>query len=91
MELSGHFPGLQCVVIETKGKPIILTSDLVYSYNNLEMNHPIGLFQANLVDVVKGVERMRALNGIMVPSHDEKVLERFKPVDPEKTIVQLYP
>jgi glyoxylase-like metal-dependent hydrolase (beta-lactamase superfamily II) len=89
IEIGGHHQGLQSIVIETKDKPIILTSDSVYSYANLEKDHPIGLLQGDLVDVVKGVERMRALNGVLVPSHDPKVLERFKPVD--KNIVQLYP
>ena len=87
--INGHHQGLQSIVIETKDKPIILTGDTVYSYANLEKDHPIGLLQGDLVDVVKGVERMRALNGVLVPAHDEKVLERFKPVD--KNIVQLYP
>jgi glyoxylase-like metal-dependent hydrolase (beta-lactamase superfamily II) len=89
IEIGGHFAGLQAVVIETKDKPIILTSDSVYFYSNLEKDHPIGIYRGDLVDELKGVERLRALNGILVPSHENLVLQRFKPV--ADRIVQLYP
>jgi glyoxylase-like metal-dependent hydrolase (beta-lactamase superfamily II) len=89
LKLDGHHVGLQSTVIATEGKPIVLMSDNVYFYENLEKDHPIGTFTGSLADIVKGVETLRRINGVLVPSHDPKVMDRFKPVD--KAIVQIYP
>jgi glyoxylase-like metal-dependent hydrolase (beta-lactamase superfamily II) len=89
VQVDGHFPGLQLVVVETKGKPIILANDSMHFYANLEKDHPMGLYFGNLRDIVKAYDTIRALNGIPIPGHDPKVLEQFKKIDAE--IVQIYP
>jgi glyoxylase-like metal-dependent hydrolase (beta-lactamase superfamily II) len=89
IQVDGHFPGLQLVVVETKGKPIIMANDSMHFYANLEKDHPMGLYFGNLRDIVKAFETIRALNGIPIPGHDPKVLEQFKKIDAE--VVQIYP
>lgn len=89
VKVDGHFPGLQLVVVGTRGKPIILANDSMHFYANLEKDHPMGLYFGNLRDIVKAFETIRALNGIPIPGHDPKVLEQFKKIDAE--VVQIYP
>jgi glyoxylase-like metal-dependent hydrolase (beta-lactamase superfamily II) len=89
IKIGGHTPGLQIVVIETKGKPIVLGSDAINLYAILEKDHPNGMVTGDLRDVVKGFETVRRLNGIVVSGHDPKVMSLFKPF--EKGIVQVFP
>ena len=89
IKVDGHHPGQQIVVVETKDKPIVLASDAVYYYSNLEKDHPIGMYTGSLRDVIKGLETIRQLNGVVVPGHEPKVMERFKSID--KEVVQIFP
>lgn len=89
IQVDGHYPGLQLVVVETKEKPIILANDSMHFYANLEKDHAMGLYFGNLRDVVKGFETIRKLNGIPIPGHDPKVMEQFKRID--AAVVQISP
>jgi glyoxylase-like metal-dependent hydrolase (beta-lactamase superfamily II) len=89
IKVDGHFPGLQIVVTETAKGRIIMASDAMHFYDNLERDFPMGLYFGNLRDIVKGYETIRRLNGTIVPGHDPLVFERFKLIDPD--IAQIYP
>jgi glyoxylase-like metal-dependent hydrolase (beta-lactamase superfamily II) len=89
VQVDGHFPGLQLVVVETKEKPIILANDSMHFYANLEKDHAMGLYFGNMRDIVKAYETIRRLNGVPIPGHDPKVMDQFKRIDAE--IVQLSP
>lgn len=90
IKVDGHYPGMQIVVVETGGKPIVIASDAVHVYDNIEKDKPMGLYHGTLRDVVKGFETIRQLNGIVLPGHDKKVFERgFKKID--EAILQVYP
>ncbi len=90
IKVDGHYPGQQIVVVETGGKPVILASDAVHVYENIEQDKAMGVFFGTVTDVVKAYETIRRLNGIIVPGHDKKVFERgFKKID--ESILQIYP
>ena len=90
IKVDGHYPGMQIVVVQTAGKPVVIASDAVHIYDNLEKDKPMGIYHGNLRDIVKGFEIIRELNGIVLPGHDKKVFERgFKVID--ESILQVYP
>jgi glyoxylase-like metal-dependent hydrolase (beta-lactamase superfamily II) len=91
VKVGGHYPGLQIVVVKTAGKPIVIASDAVHVYDNLEKDRPMGLFQGEVLDVVKGFETIRELDGVVLPGHDHKVGERFKDKMIDETIYKIYP
>jgi glyoxylase-like metal-dependent hydrolase (beta-lactamase superfamily II) len=89
IKVGGHHPGLQITVIQTGAKPIVLASDAVHQYVSLEKNIPMGFYQGNFKDVVKALETIRQLNGVVVSGHDRQVVERFKLV--QEGVVRVYP
>jgi len=91
IRVDGHYPGLQIVVVETEGRPVVIASDAVHVYDNLEKDKPMGLFQGEVIDVVKGFETIRELNGIVLPGHDNKVGERFKDKMIDEAVFKIYP
>ncbi len=89
MKVGGHFPGLQLTVVQTGAKPVILASDSVHQYDNLEKNIGMGIFQGNFKDMTKSYDTIRQLNGVVVAGHDKQVVERFKQV--QEGVIQVYP
>lgn len=89
IQVDGHHPGHQIVRIETGLAPLILASDAVHQYANLERNIPMGLFQGELVDVVQALKTITAMEGVVVAGHDVEVVDRFVQFDTD--IFQLYP
>jgi glyoxylase-like metal-dependent hydrolase (beta-lactamase superfamily II) len=78
--VGGHSPGQQVFVVETAGAPVVLASDAVHLYEELEHDRPFAIV-VNLIemyrayDVLRGLER--ELNAVVVPGHDPRVAERF--------------
>jgi glyoxylase-like metal-dependent hydrolase (beta-lactamase superfamily II) len=89
IKVDGHYPGLQIVVVDAADRRIVLASDSLHLYRNLEEDHPMGLCFGNLSDLLKAFDTLRRLNGITVPGHDPEVMARFKSVG--KYAVQIYP
>lgn len=87
--VDGHFPGHQLVVVETEKGRIVIASDAMHLYDNLERDFPMGLYFGNLREIVRGFETIRKLGGTVIPGHDPKVFDRFKPIGPD--VVQIYP
>lgn len=79
--VPGHTAGLQAVEVATITGPLVIASDAVHYYANLEQENP---FPA-LVDVageLNAFGRLSALAGSvarLVPGHDPQVLARFAP------------
>lgn len=79
--VPGHTAGLQAVEVATAAGPLVIASDAVHYYANLEQENP---FPA-LVDVageLNAYGRLTALAGSLsrlVPGHDPQVLTRFAP------------
>ena len=81
--VGGHSPGQQMVVVETASGPLLITSDAVHFYEELELDRPFGVC-ADLEAMYRAydvVRRLEAERGVaVVPSHDPLVLERYAAV-----------
>ncbi|MBX5469690.1 MAG: N-acyl homoserine lactonase family protein [Thermoleophilaceae bacterium] len=84
--VGGHSPGQQMVLVATRQQPVLLTSDAVHFYEELEKNRPFAVV-ADLEAMYRAYDRVRELEAergaVVVPGHDPRVLERFGPVSEE--------
>ncbi len=83
-ELPGHAPGQLAITIERPQGPIILASDVVHYYEELERDRPF-LLLTDLVAMYRSLAALRAMaavpGAVVVPGHDSEVMRRFRPVD----------
>ena len=81
--VGGHSPGQQVTVVAAEEGDVVLTSDAVHFYEELELDRPFGVVadleaMYGAYDLVK---RLGAAPGaIVVPGHDPEVMERFPDV-----------
>jgi len=78
LHLPGHTPGMQGVLIDTAAGQYVLASDLVSLYENLGTDSAPWSVPGIHTDVYaceRSLERLRALDATILPSHDWKVLE----------------
>ena len=80
--VGGHCPGQQIVVIDG-ARPIVLASDALHLYEEMERNMPFEVI-ANLTDMYNTyavLRRFEAEQGaIVVAGHDPMVMERFESI-----------
>jgi glyoxylase-like metal-dependent hydrolase (beta-lactamase superfamily II) len=80
--VGGHAPGLQVVTVDAVGGPLVLASDAVHFYANLELDRPFVVVHS-VPGAYEAFDRVRALAGgdddRIVPGHDPLVLERYAP------------
>jgi glyoxylase-like metal-dependent hydrolase (beta-lactamase superfamily II) len=80
LELGGHTPGQLVVVVETADGPVLLTSDAVHFYEELERDMPF-IAVTDLPQMYKGFETIRQLLAArphhLVTGHDPDTLRRF--------------
>lgn len=74
--LGGHSRCSQGIEIMARDKKFIFCGDVVGTYKNIEENIPIGLVQ-NLEETLVAMERIKNSGGIIIPSHDPEILNRF--------------
>ncbi len=78
--VAGHSPGQQVFVVKTAGQPIVLASDAVHFYEELEYDRPFAIV-VNLVEMYRAYAMLRQLRqelgAVIVPGHDPRVTERF--------------
>lgn len=83
-ELGGHTPGQMAVVVEMPEGPVILASDAIHYYDELEQDRPFAVLDS-LSDMYRGYERIREWlqrpGAVVIPGHDPDVMNRFAPVD----------
>jgi glyoxylase-like metal-dependent hydrolase (beta-lactamase superfamily II) len=72
---GGHTPGHQIVTVTTDGGLVILTGDEIATYDNLDLDIPIGGYH-DLDRVVASMRLIRSLAGVVVPAHEPLVAER---------------
>jgi N-acyl homoserine lactone hydrolase len=65
----GHSPGHQSVVVSTASGPVILAGDLVPLNENWERQIPNGMLHS-LEEHFASFERLKAVGGHVIPSHD---------------------
>lgn len=84
VHVGGHTPGQMVVaVLGDDAPPIVLASDAVHFYEELEHERPFAII-ANLAEMYEGYDTVRALTGAaghMVPGHDPEVMKRYPRVD----------
>jgi glyoxylase-like metal-dependent hydrolase (beta-lactamase superfamily II) len=77
--VGGHSPGQQVLVIETADGEVVLASDAVHLYEELELERPFGVI-VNLREMVEAyalLKRLRDAGATIVPGHDPLVTERY--------------
>ncbi|WP_274362076.1 N-acyl homoserine lactonase family protein [Paenibacillus thermotolerans] len=73
---EGHTRCSQAVKIHTAKGRLILTGDVAYLYDNIELDHPIGL-GVSLYESVEALRRLKAEGDLLLPGHDKRILERY--------------
>jgi glyoxylase-like metal-dependent hydrolase (beta-lactamase superfamily II) len=77
--VGGHSPGQQVLVVETASGPVVLASDAVHLYEELELERPFGVI-ANLremCDAYALLKQMASEGASIVPGHDPLVTSRY--------------
>jgi glyoxylase-like metal-dependent hydrolase (beta-lactamase superfamily II) len=83
LHLPGHTPGLHGLLVQGRERPVLLTSDAVHLYEELERRRPFALFTdlAAMRRSYDDVDRIRATTGaLLVPGHDPGVGRGVTPV-----------
>ncbi|MEA2177190.1 MAG: hypothetical protein QOG77_487 [Solirubrobacteraceae bacterium] len=94
VEVGGHSPGQQILLVDTASGRLVLTSDAVHLYEELEQARPFGVL-ADLEEMYLGFETIKRLGAqpgtTVVPGHDPEVTRRFPAVAgvPEGVALQL--
>lgn len=82
LRVGGHTPGQSIVVVENQ-QTIILASDAVHYYGELDLDRPYGIF-FDLGEMYAGYAKIRELesreHAVVVAGHDPLVTERFPTV-----------
>lgn len=85
LEVGGHTPGQAIALVRTATGTVVLASDAVHYYEELEQDRPF-LVVADLRAMYEGFDRVSELaaaeGAVLLPGHDPEVMERFPPLDP---------
>lgn len=80
IRVGGHTPGQHVVRIAGAGGPVVLASDSMHFYRELERDWPFGVI-SDLAGMYRAYEALRELgqdpDTTIVAGHDEAVFERF--------------
>jgi len=83
VHLGGHSPGQMALAVFGTRPGVILASDAVHFYEELEQDRPFGVI-ANLAEMYEGYDTLRELagdGGHIVPGHDPEVMERYPRIE----------
>ena len=83
IRVGGHSPGQLVLTVSTAGGGVLLASDAVHYYDELETERPFAVL-ADLADVYRAYDTVRTLAAdgrAMVPGHDPLVMERYPPLN----------
>jgi glyoxylase-like metal-dependent hydrolase (beta-lactamase superfamily II) len=77
--VGGHSPGQQVMIVESASGPVVLTSDAVHLYEELELDRPFAVMHDleqmyAAYDLVHDLARSRG--AVVVPGHDPEVFRR---------------
>jgi glyoxylase-like metal-dependent hydrolase (beta-lactamase superfamily II) len=89
--LGGHSPGQLMTQVATSSGEVVLASDAIHFYEELELDRPFWFFH-DVEATYRGYEVLRELasrpNSVVVPGHDPEVMSRFEAVH-EGAVVDL--
>jgi glyoxylase-like metal-dependent hydrolase (beta-lactamase superfamily II) len=80
--VGGHTPGQVIVHVAARGGPVVLASDAVHLYEELERDRPYAIV-SDVPAMYRGYDRVRALQdegARIVAGHDPAVMARFTPL-----------
>lgn len=80
IDVGGHSPGQLVVVVEAGAGPVVLASDAVHFYEELERDRPFAIVH-DLADMYRAYDTVRELGAVIVPGHDPDVMNRFPRLD----------
>lgn len=84
VDVGGHSPGQQIVLVETAAGLVVLASDAVHLYEEFERDRPFAVVHS-LPEMYEAYDVLRALcrerGAVMVPGHDPEVMDRFPRLD----------
>jgi glyoxylase-like metal-dependent hydrolase (beta-lactamase superfamily II) len=84
--VGGHSPGQLILLVETTSGPVVLASDAIHYYEEMERDWPCSIV-VDVPETYAGYELLRELAGNgasrIVAGHDPLVLERFPRLDGE--------
>ncbi len=80
ISVGGHSPGQQLTVVSGAGGDVVLASDAIHFYEELELDRPFAVI-ADLEEMYRAYDMLKALaaspGAVLVPGHDPEVLRRF--------------
>lgn len=78
--VGGHSPGQQVTVVAAAGGPVVLASDAIHFYEELELDRPY-MVVADLAEMYAAYDLVRGMaetpGAIVVPGHDPRVFDLF--------------
>ena len=82
----GHSKGIQAIKVNTAHGPVVLASDVVHFYGNIEQRRPF-FITIDQEATLKSYDRLQALAGgklrDVIPGHDPLILKRYPAWKPE--------
>lgn len=79
---EAHTHSAQFLVVNTPSRPVVLASDIIYLYENLETETPNGI-GLSLIGMEAGIKMVKKYSDdldYIIPGHDRLVLEKFERV-----------
>lgn len=73
---GGHSPCSQIVVARTSQGEAVFTGDTIPLFANYERGVPIGIY-SDIDECYRAIDTVRTIGGIVLPSHEPAVLERY--------------
>ena len=92
-QVGGHTPGQAVVIVAAAGGPVVLASDAVHYYEELERDRPFSTV-ANLADMYAAFDQIRELadgGARVVAGHDPLVAERFGGRARSRDVIKISP
>jgi glyoxylase-like metal-dependent hydrolase (beta-lactamase superfamily II) len=84
--VGGHSPGQMALIVKGRERPVLLTSDAVHYYEELERRLPFAIY-VDLDEMAAGYDVLDGLaahaGAVLVPGHDPEVMTRFPPASDE--------
>jgi glyoxylase-like metal-dependent hydrolase (beta-lactamase superfamily II) len=82
--VGGHSPGQTVLVVEGTGGPVVLASDAIHYYEELELERPFEIYY-DLEAMIEGYRIVRELaeqpGAALLVGHDPEVMNRFSVID----------
>jgi glyoxylase-like metal-dependent hydrolase (beta-lactamase superfamily II) len=82
LTVGGHSPGQQILLVDTGRGQVVLTSDAVHFYEELDRDRPFEII-VDLEEMYRAYDLLHGLAGdgaVLVPGHDPEVMRRFPSV-----------